>query len=171
MENSSDQNYPPPRRLLNPYGSLQQPNLHEKSVFQRPSFENSLLYYTGSLYLTGAILGGAKGTIEGIMAAERGDTINIRVNRILNAGGHVGSKYGNSLGVLGFLFQVMESGIIYYRDGNDGISSSVLAGLGAGAIYKARSGPRSAALAGVIGGLAAAGAKQAVPVIQRYVTF
>ncbi|KAF5201847.1 Mitochondrial import inner membrane translocase subunit tim23-3 [Thalictrum thalictroides] len=152
------------RILLDYYESSEDTDLRE-------IFGECLPYYTGSLYFTGAILGGAKGAVEGIMAAELGDTTNIRVNRIWNAGRHFGRKYGNSLGVLGFLFGVMESSIIYYRDGNDGISSSVLAGLGAGAIYKAGSGPRSAALAGAIGGLAAAGAKQAVPVIQRYVTF
>ncbi|KAF5198935.1 Mitochondrial import inner membrane translocase subunit tim23-3 [Thalictrum thalictroides] len=196
MENSSDQNNqnylpppPPPRRLFNPYESLQQPNLpnipsqildsknlflfHEESGPQRRSYGESIQYYTGSMYLTGAILGGAKGSVEGIMAAERSDTTKIRVNRILNAGGHVGRKYGNSLGVLGFMFGVMEGGIIYCRNGEDGISSTVLAGLGAGAVYKIASGPRSAALAGAIVGLAAAGAvaaKQAVwPVIKRYV--
>ncbi|PIA58059.1 hypothetical protein AQUCO_00500173v1 [Aquilegia coerulea] len=192
--NQNNSNYPP-RRPYNPYNPYEVvPNLppylpsenlystistqpeylfHEEAAVQRRTWGENIQYYTGSLYLTGAILGGAKGTMEGIMAAERGDTTKIKVNRILNAGGHVGRKYGNSLGVLGFLFGVLETGIIYARDGKDDLSSSVLAGLSTGAFYKAASGPRSAALAGAIGGLAAAGAvavKQAVvPAIKRYV--
>ncbi|KAL6345509.1 hypothetical protein AAG906_017232 [Vitis piasezkii] len=126
-------------RVYHPYQDLQVPiqNLYnlptspeylfdEESLHQRRSWSENLQYYTGSGYLSGAIIGGAKGSIEGIRAAEAGDTLKLRVNRVLNSGGQTGR--------------------------------SVFAGLGTGALYRAAAGPRSAVIAGAIGGLAAGAA-------------
>ncbi|KAJ6737412.1 MITOCHONDRIAL IMPORT INNER MEMBRANE TRANSLOCASE SUBUNIT TIM23-3 [Salix viminalis] len=97
----------------------------EEALHQRRSWSESLQYYTGTGYLAGAVLGGAKG---------------------------------------------IESGLIHWRDTDD-LVNTVLAGLGTGAIYRAAKGPRSAAIAGAIGGIAAAAVvagKQAVKEIRAY---
>ena len=70
--------------------------------------------------------------------------------------------------MLGLIFAGIESGIIHWR-GNDDVLNSVAAGLGTGALYRAASGPRSAAIAGAIGGLAAGAAVAGKQAIKRYV--
>ncbi|KAG6751742.1 hypothetical protein POTOM_043946 [Populus tomentosa] len=104
---------------------------HEESLNQRRSWSENLQYYTGTGYLTGAILGGSKGSIEGIRAAEPGESLKLRVNRVLNSGGHAGRKFGNNLGVLGLMFAGIESGLIHWRDTDD-LVNTVLAGLSTG---------------------------------------
>lgn len=106
--------------------------------------------------------------MDGVKAAEPGDTLKLRVNRILNSGGQTGRRFGNSLGVVGLIFAGLESGMVYMR-GNDDILNSVVAGLGTGALYRAAAGPRSAAIAGAIGGLAAGAAVAGKQAIKRYV--
>uniref|UniRef100_A0A6N2KU21 Mitochondrial import inner membrane translocase subunit TIM23 n=1 Tax=Salix viminalis TaxID=40686 RepID=A0A6N2KU21_SALVM len=140
----------------------------EEALHQRRSWSESLQYYTGTGYLAGAVLGGAKGSIEGIRAAEPGETLKLRVNRVLNSGGHMGRRFGNNLGVLGLMFAGIESGLIHWRDTDD-LVNTVLAGLGTGAIYRAAKGPRSAAIAGAIGGIAAAAAVAGKHAVKRYV--
>ncbi|KAM7511826.1 hypothetical protein LguiB_010701 [Lonicera macranthoides] len=181
MADSSSSEKKPATRQYHPYQDLQVPihnlyNLptspeylfHEEANVQRRSWSENLQYYTGSGYLAGAIAGGLKGSVEGIKAAEAGDTLKLRINRVLNSGGHTGRRFGNSLGVLGLIFAGIESGIIHWR-GNDDILNSVAAGLGTGALYRAASGPRSAAIAGAIGGLAAGAAVAGKQVMKRYV--
>ncbi|KAF8397008.1 hypothetical protein HHK36_018646 [Tetracentron sinense] len=141
---------------------------HEEATVQRRSWGENLQYFTGCGYLTGAILGASKGSLEGLKASEPGDTLKLRINRVLNSGGQSGRKLGNSLGVVGLIFAGLESGIIHMR-GTDDLMNSVLAGLGTGALYKAASGPRSAAVAGAIGGLAAGVAVAGKQAIKRYV--
>jgi import inner membrane translocase subunit TIM23 len=171
----------PPTRQYHPYQDLQIPiqnlyNLptspeylfHEEAAVQRRSWSENLQYYTGSGYLSGAILGGIKGSVQGVRAGEPGDTLKLRINRVLNSGGHTGRRFGNSLGVLGLIFAGVESGFIHWR-GNDDILNSVAAGLGTGALYRAASGPRSAAIAGAVGGLAAGAAVSGKQVIKRYI--
>ncbi|KAK9154076.1 hypothetical protein Sjap_001556 [Stephania japonica] len=180
MENSSspDKKF----RQYHPYQELNVPiktlyNLptspeflfQEESLAQRRSWGENLQYYTGSGYLVGAVLGAAKGTAEGIKAAEAGDSAKLRVNRVLNSGGQTGRRFGNSLGVMGLIFAGLESGVTHLRGGSDDVLSSVLAGLGTGAIYKAAAGPRSAAFAGAIGGLAAGAAVAGKQAMKRYV--
>lgn len=175
--NSEEQN----TRLYNPYRDLQVPirNLYnlptapehlfiEEASRPHRSWGENLQYYTGSAYLTGAVVGTAKGSVEGLKAAEPGDTLKLRINRVLNSGGHVGRRYGNSLGVLGLIFAGLESGIIHTR-GHDDLLNTVAAGLGTGALYKAAGGPRSAAIAGAIGGIAAAAAVAGKQAVKRYV--
>ncbi|XP_068640104.1 mitochondrial import inner membrane translocase subunit TIM23-2-like [Aristolochia californica] len=168
-------------RLYNPYQDLQIPiqNLYklptapeflfqEESIAQRRSWGENLTYYTGCGYLTGAVTGAGKGFFEAVKAIEPTDTWKLRVNRILNSSGHTGRKFGNRVGVIGLMYAGLESGIVSFRDDDD-IMNSVLAGLGTGALFKAASGPRSAAVGGAIGGLmvgAAVGAKQ---IVKRYV--
>ncbi|GAB4850538.1 hypothetical protein Ancab_029848 [Ancistrocladus abbreviatus] len=170
-----------PHRLYSPYQDLQIPYetlyqlptrpeylFQEESFRQHRSWGENLTYYTGCGYLAGAIFGAGKGFVEGAKASEPGDTLKLRINRILNASGHSGRKLGNRAGVIGLLYSGLESGVVSLRDTDD-VINSVVAGLGTGALYKAASGPRSAAVAGAIGGLAAGfavGVKQAA---KRYV--
>ncbi|KAA8544957.1 hypothetical protein F0562_019648 [Nyssa sinensis] len=131
-------------RQYHPYQDLQIPiqNLYnlptspeylfdEEAAVQRRSWSENLQYYTGSAYLGGAIMGGAKGSFEGLKAAEPGDTLKLRINRVLNSGGQTGRRFGNSLGVVGLIFAGLESGIEHCR-GTDDLLNSVLAGLGTG---------------------------------------
>ncbi|KAL6972687.1 hypothetical protein U1Q18_026860 [Sarracenia purpurea var. burkii] len=176
-EDDKDRN----RRLYNPYQDLQVPiqNLYklptspeflfqEESVAQRRSWGENLTYYTGIGYLGGAIAGAGKGLVEGVKASEPGDTMKLRVNRILNASGHTGRKFGNRAGVIGLLYAGMESGMVAIRDTDD-VVNSVVAGLGTGALYKAASGPRSAAVAGAIGGVVVGLAVTGKQLLKRYV--
>lgn len=180
-DNSSTTNTHQGVRLYNPYQDLQGPIkkiyelptqpeylFQEESLRQRRSWGENLTYYTGIGYLGGAVAGAGKGLVDGVRAAEPGDTAKLRVNRILNASGHTGRKLGNRAGIIGLMYAGLESGIVAIRDTDD-VLNSVAAGLCTGALFKAASGPRSAALAGAIGGLAAGlavGAKQAA---RRYV--
>lgn len=169
------------RRLYNPYQDLQIPYrqvyeipshpeflFQEESIRQRRGLGENLTYYTGIGYLTGAATGASAGLYQGLKAAEKGDSLKLRVNRILNSSGHEGRRFGNKLGVIGLLYAGMESGMVAVRDTDDWINS-VVAGLGTGALFRAANGPRSAAVAGAIGGLmvgAVVGGKQ---MLKRYV--
>lgn len=80
----------------------------------------------------------------------------------------MGRRFGNSVGVIGLVFGGLESVVIHFS-GRDDFLNTVVAGLGTGALYKAASGPRSAAIAGAIGGLAAASAVAGRQALKRYV--
>ena len=128
------------RRLYNPYQDLQVPIQHlyklptspeflfqEESLAQRRSWGENLTYFTGIGYLSGSVLGAGKGFIEGVKASEPGDTLKLRVNRILNGSGHTGRKFGNRVGIIGLIYAGMESGMVAIRDTDD-VSNSVVAG-------------------------------------------
>ncbi|XP_048533070.1 mitochondrial import inner membrane translocase subunit TIM23-1-like isoform X2 [Triticum urartu] len=164
------------RRLYDPYQDLNIPtaykNLYdlptspeflfqEEALLQRRSWGENLTYYTGVGYLSGAVAGAAVGLREAARAAERGDTAKIRANRLLNSCGSAGRRVGNRLGVIGLLYAGMESGMVSARDGHDDWINSLVAGLGTGALFRAAQGPRSAAVAGALGGVLAMAAKQA----------
>lgn len=80
----------------------------------------------------------------------------------------MGGRYSNNMGIVGFYFSVIESGIDSYR-GEEGILNTAAAGFGAGAMYKAARGPRAAAIAGVIGAAAAAAAVSGKRAVKQYV--
>lgn len=93
-DSSSSSEKKPATRQYHPYQDLQVPihnlyNLptspeylfHEEANVQRRSWSENLQYYTGSGYLAGSIAGGLKGSVEGIKAAEAGDTLKLRINR------------------------------------------------------------------------------------------
>ncbi|XAR67599.1 hypothetical protein NMG60_11002419 [Bertholletia excelsa] len=169
------------RRLYNPYQDLQVPIqtlyklptspeflFQEESIAQRRSWGENLTYYTGIGYLAGAVVGSGKGLAEGMKASEPGDTMKLRVNRILNASGHAGRRFGNRSGVIGLMYAGLESGMVAVRDTDD-VVNSVVAGLGTGALFRAASGPRSAALGGAIGGLVVGLAVTGKQMLKRYV--
>ncbi|OMO96393.1 Mitochondrial inner membrane translocase subunit Tim17/Tim22/Tim23/peroxisomal protein PMP24 [Corchorus olitorius] len=168
-------------RQYNPYQDLNIPirNLYnlptspellfqEEAAKNRRSWGENLQFYTGIGFLSGATLGALHGSYKGILAAEAGETLKLRLNRVLNSGGQKGGKFGNSLGIVGLIFSGLESGLVYLR-GSDDVLNTILAGLGTGAIYRAASGPRSAAIAGAIGGITAAAAVAGKHMAKRYV--
>ncbi|KMZ75935.1 Mitochondrial import inner membrane translocase subunit tim23 [Zostera marina] len=168
-------------RLYNPYQDLQIPYqkiyniptspeflFQEESVAQRRAWGENLTYYTGCGYLVGAVSGAGKGLVEAVRATEPGDTFKLRVNRVLNSSGQAGRRVGNRCGVIGLMYAGIESALVTVRDTDD-LLNSVVAGLGTGVLFKAASGPRSAAIAGAIGGLMVGVAVAGKQVVKRYV--
>jgi len=177
----SDDTHDPNVRLYHPYQDLQIPiqNLYqlptrpeylyqEESLRHGRSWGENLTFYTGCAYLAGSIAGAGRGFVDGVKASEPGDTMKLRINRILNGSGQLGRKIGNRAGVIGLMYAALESGLVAVRDTDD-VINSVVAGLGTGAMYKAASGPRSAVVAGAIGGLAAGLAVAGKQVAKRYI--
>ncbi|KAB8089881.1 hypothetical protein EE612_014912 [Oryza sativa] len=169
------------RRLYNPYQDLNIPYkqlydlptspeflFQEESLAQRRSWGENLTYYTGIGYLSGAVAGAAVGLRDAARNAEPGDTTKIRANRVLNSCGSNGRRMGNTLGVIGLLYAGIESGMVAVRDRDDWING-VTAGLGTGALFRAANGPRSAAVAGAIGGVLAGAAMAGKQAAKRYV--
>ncbi|XP_057425260.1 mitochondrial import inner membrane translocase subunit TIM23-2 [Lotus japonicus] len=180
-DSSTNPNNDQKTRLYHPYQDLNVPiqklyNLPtspehlfpEEAARTHRSWGDNLQFYTGSAYLAGAIIGGSRGTVEGLKAAEIGESLKVRLSRVLNSGGQGGRRLGNSLGVLGLIFAGLESGMIHLR-GRDDLVNSAVAGLGTGALYRAAAGPRSAAIAGAIGGIAAAAAVAGKQALKRHV--
>ncbi|RYR42528.1 hypothetical protein Ahy_A08g038996 [Arachis hypogaea] len=150
-------------RLYNPYKDLGIPNQNlyhlpsspeylfiEEAERKRRSWGENLTFYTGCGYLGGAIGGGARGLVDGVKSFEAGDTLKLRINRILNSSGHTGRTWGNRLGIIGLLYSGIESAMMETRDTDD-VWNSVVAGLGTGALYRISGGVRSAAVAGAVG--------------------
>jgi mitochondrial import inner membrane translocase subunit TIM23 len=117
------------RRQYNPYQDLNIPYrtiydlptspeylFQEEALAQRRSWGENLTYYTGVGYLAGAAGGATVGLRRAVQAAEPGETMKLRLNRVLNSCGHDGRKFGNTLGVIGLLYAGMESGMVAVRD-------------------------------------------------------
>ncbi|KAF3321359.1 Mitochondrial import inner membrane translocase subunit TIM23-2 [Carex littledalei] len=185
FDNQSDPHHPTEsgRRQYNPYQDLNIPYrtiydlptspeylFQEEALAQRRSWGENLTYYTGVGYLGGAVGGAAVGLRRAVKAAEPGETTKLRLNRVLNSCGQDGRRFGNKLGVIGLLYAGMESSMVAVRDRDDWINS-VVAGLGTGALFRAANGPRSAAIAGAIGGLLAGAAMAGKQTVKRYVPF
>ncbi|KAG9129939.1 hypothetical protein Leryth_007060 [Lithospermum erythrorhizon] len=81
---------------------------------------------------------GGKGFVEGVKQFEKGDTIKLKVNMVLNGSGHSGRVWGNRAGVIGLMYAGLESGMVAVRD----VANSVVDGLGTGTLYRAASGTR-----------------------------
>lgn len=141
----------------------------EEATVHRRSFGDNLTFFTGSGYLSGSIIGGGRGLIEGVRAWEAGDTTKLRANRVLNAVGSRAGATGNALGVLGLLYSGIEGAAYHYRGGVDDTWNAVIGGLSTGAIYKAAAGPRTAAVAGAVGGIAAVAWTASRHALKRYV--
>ncbi|KAL1308385.1 hypothetical protein HN51_050331 [Arachis hypogaea] len=165
-------------RFYHPYQDFNVPRLYNlptspENLF--PELENrtnrcwdeNLVFYTGMAYLTGAVGGGVTGTLEGLRAAEKGDSFKIGVNRVLNSGGQSARRIGNSLGMVGLIFSTTESAMHYFTDKDDMVNNTI-AGLATGILYKAAVGPRSAAIAGVFGGIVAAAIVAGKQTLRRY---
>jgi import inner membrane translocase subunit TIM23 len=130
----------------------------EEATVHRRSWSENLQYYTGTGYLSGALLGGGQGLVAATkVKPEIGpDTARLRLNRLLNMSGTRGRTAGNALGVLGLFYAAMESGFGYMADGQvPDAATSVAAGFGTGALFRAARGPRAAAVAGTVGAVTA----------------
>ncbi|KAG2406956.1 Mitochondrial import inner membrane translocase subunit [Vigna angularis] len=121
-----------PTRAYDPYKDLDAPirNLYhlptspeflfvEEARRKRRSWGENLTFYTRCGYLAGAIGGAGSGLVEGVKAFESGDTMKLRINRVLNAAGHSGRVWGNRVGILGLLYAKIESRIQAARDADD----------------------------------------------------
>ncbi|GJN30074.1 hypothetical protein PR202_gb18352 [Eleusine coracana subsp. coracana] len=168
------------RRLYSPYQDLNIPYkqlydlptspeflFQEEAIAQRRSWGENLTYYTGIGYLSGAVGGAALGLRDAVRGAEPGETAKIRANRVLNSCGSSGRRVGNTLGIIGLMYAGIESAMVAIRDEDDWINS-VTAGLGTGALFRAANGPRSAVVAGAVGGILAGGATAFKQVGKRY---
>ena len=133
------------------------------------SWAERMFYNTGSLYLMGVIAGGSFGFVEGFRTAPS-TKFNIRLNSILNKCGRYGSRLGNALGSVAFLYSLIEGTGEYLRvekhvGGMDWVNPMASAAL-TGMIYKSTQGPKTMAVAGGLGASLAAAAflsKQFLP--------
>ena len=110
---------------------------------------------TGLVYLLG-VLGGS---IRGLAVSNSmpNATFKIKFNSFLNTLGKHGSRTGNSLGTMAFMYTALESAIDQSEIGryvvNDHeLFTPIIAASATGALYGSAKGMRAGGLAGVIGG-------------------
>lgn len=167
------------RRLYTPYRELPYRTLYdvptspeflfnEESLAQRRSWGENLTSYTSIGYLSGGAAVASLGLHHAFRTAKPGDALKIRVNWNLNSCCQDGCRLGNRLGVIGLMYAVLESGMVAARDTDDWLNS-VMTGLGTGILFESANGPRSAAIAGDIGGLMAGAAVAGKQALKRNV--
>lgn len=142
----------------------------EEASVQKRSWSENLCYYTGTAYLAGALTGGSRGVVTALKTKpEIGpDTARLRVNRLLNMTGKSGRQAGNSLGVLGLFFAGFESALDHVADGQiPDTLVTVLAGACTGTVFRSTRGPKTAAVAGAVGAVAASALVVARSTISR----
>lgn len=132
----------------------------EERQQKKRSWSENLTFLTGVGYLGGTIAGGGLGAYHGLKSApEAGlvDTSKLKLNRVLNASGARGASLGNSWGCLGLYYAGIESVAGHYTDHEYDTLVAIVAGAGAGSMYKSMHGPRAMAVYGAVGaGLSAA---------------
>lgn len=116
-------------------------------------WSDDLCYGTGTLYVGGLGLGGLYGFNEGLRNLPRGSVdpttglvkaapFKLKLNTILNQVTKHGPHIGNSAGVLGMLYNIIDSSLDAYRGKHDDINSLVSGAL-SGAIFKSTSGVKA----------------------------
>ncbi|GBG25151.1 Mitochondrial import inner membrane translocase subunit Tim23 [Hondaea fermentalgiana] len=128
--------------------------------YEPKAWHERMCYNSGIAYLGGIGVGGAYGVVNGLMTAPS-SKFKIRVNSILNKSGRYGSRFGNALGAVAMMYSCIEAATetMHIEDyvGGDEIVNPVLAATLTGLLYKCTQGPKTMALAGIIGGTAVAG--------------
>lgn len=116
-------------------------------------WSDDLCYGTGTLYVGGLGLGGLYGINEGLKNLPRGTVdqatgvvksapFKLKLNTVLNQVTKHGPHIGNSAGVLGILYNVIDSSLDAYRGRHDDLNS-LASGALAGAIFKSTSGVKA----------------------------
>ncbi|AOW07856.1 Tim17/Tim22/Tim23/Pmp24 family-domain-containing protein [Yarrowia lipolytica] len=118
-------------------------------------WNDDLCYGTGVLYLSGLGVGGFSGLMEGLRTVQEGAPAKIKINHVLNTITKRGPFLGNSMGVLGFFYNIINSKILYDIRGKHDSFNSIAAGAIAGAIFRAPRGTKPMLIAS---GITAAGA-------------
>jgi len=119
-----------------------------------------MFFNAGAAYLLGIGSGGAFGVLNGLQTAPN-RRFRIVVNSVLNKSGRYGSRFGNAIGAVAMIYSLAEYAVdqtpVEYYVGSDEIVPPVIAATLTGLLYKSSQGPKTMALAGVLGGAAAAG--------------
>lgn len=129
-------------------------------------WSDDLCYGTGTLYVSGLGLGGLIGLNEGLKHLPQGSVdpvtgavksapFKLKLNTVLNQVTKHGPHVGNSAGVLGLLYNVIDSSLDAYRGKHDDLNS-LASGALAGAIFKSTSGAKAMAYSTGLMTLAAA---------------
>ncbi|GJC95552.1 mitochondrial import inner membrane translocase subunit tim23 [Colletotrichum higginsianum] len=123
--------------------------LHPLSV--RPplsGFTDDLCYGTGVTYLAALSIGGAWGLQEGLRRSVN-QPPKLRLNSVLNAVTRRGPFLGNSAGVVAITYNLLNSGIGYFRGKHDA-ANTILAGALSGMVFKSTRGVRPMLISGGI---------------------
>mmetsp|Transcript_986 Transcript_986/g.2350 ORF Transcript_986/g.2350 Transcript_986/m.2350 type:complete len:219 (-) Transcript_986:321-977(-) len=132
----------------------------EYLYYEPKAWHERMCYNSGIAYLGGIALGGSFGVVNGLRTAPS-SKFKIRVNSILNKSGRYGSRFGNALGALAMMYSCIEAftETMHIEDyvGGDEFVNPVLAATLTGLLYKCTQGPKTMALAGIIGGTTVAG--------------
>uniref|UniRef100_A0A6S8GC44 Mitochondrial import inner membrane translocase subunit TIM23 n=1 Tax=Aplanochytrium stocchinoi TaxID=215587 RepID=A0A6S8GC44_9STRA len=131
-------------------------------------YTEKTFYNCGTMYLLGIVGGGTYGFFEGLRSSPS-NKFKIRLNTVLNKCGRRGSRAGNALGALALMYSLFDAlagtfEIDHYLGGYD--VNPLLAATATGLVYKSTHGPKTMALAAVIGGglvLGVSGAKTLLP--------
>ncbi|KAI9298191.1 Tim17-domain-containing protein, partial [Neoconidiobolus thromboides FSU 785] len=115
------------------------------------SASDDILFGTGATYLAGLTLGGAYGIIEGYRST-RGSPFKLRYNGMLNGCTRRGPFIGNSMGMLGLGYNIVNSLLVRQGGAADDIYTSAGAGFLVGFLFKSTAGLRSAGVSGAICG-------------------
>jgi len=137
---------------------VQGPEYLEYNISGR-SWAQRMFYNTGTLYILGIVAGGSFGFVEGFRSAPS-TKFNIRLNSILNKCGRRGSRLGNALGSVAFLYSLVEGAgeqmrLERYSGGMEWVNP-VFSAAFAGMVYKSTQGPKTIAVAGGLGASVAA---------------
>lgn len=115
-----------------------------------------LSFNTGVFWLSGFIVGGGIGLYEGYKGASS-PNYKIRFNSVMNGFSKRGSAYGNTLGIIAFLYTA--SGLAldmvpFEPIRENQFATPILSGAMTGLIYKSTRGVRAASLAACVGAAA-----------------
>lgn len=118
------------------------------SALPSHGFTDDLCYGTGTTYLAGLTLGGARGLYEGLQKSA-GEPPKLRLNSVLNTVTRRGPFLGNSAGVVAICYNCINSYIGYLRGKHDAANTIAAGGL-SGMLFKSTRGLRPMMISGGI---------------------